>query len=166
MNQDQLDFFNKVKTDKIPTRIFAFFNVCPDPGIKISQEAIQYGLRGAFIGGDSLDNVVKGIMAIVSGEYWFPRNLMMKSLLEEKENLNISDDSETFEAKLEEALVAELTSREREVLSAISKGSSNKEIASEFNISLSTVKTHVQNIFPKIGVSGRLQAALWANKFL
>ena len=55
-----------------------------------------------------------------------------------------------------------LTQREQEILGKISQGASNKEISQELCISPHTVKTHLHNIFKKINVKGRLQAALWA----
>lgn len=55
-----------------------------------------------------------------------------------------------------------LTRREQEILEKIVQGASNKEISQELFISPHTVKTHLHNIFKKINVKGRLQAALWA----
>ena len=60
--------------------------------------------------------------------------------------------------------LSELTKRELEVLKMIASGSFNKEIASTLNISERTVKNHVSNIFKKIGVSDRTQAAVFAIK--
>ncbi len=57
-----------------------------------------------------------------------------------------------------------LTNREAQVLRHIALGLSNKEIASALNISIETVKEHVQNILRKIGVTDRTQAAVWAVK--
>jgi LuxR family maltose regulon positive regulatory protein len=56
------------------------------------------------------------------------------------------------------ALVEPLTSREREVLQLIGAGLSNPEIARELIIAVTTVKTHVQNIYGKLNVSNRFQA--------
>lgn len=53
----------------------------------------------------------------------------------------------------------ELTEREHEVLSQISQGASDKEIAQALNISLNTVKTHVRNILAKLHVNSRREAA-------
>ncbi|WP_431963506.1 response regulator [Actinacidiphila sp. bgisy160] len=55
-----------------------------------------------------------------------------------------------------------LTDREREVLSLIAEGRSNREIARALVLSEKTVKTHVSNILMKLDLSDRTQAALWA----
>jgi two-component system, NarL family, response regulator DegU len=56
------------------------------------------------------------------------------------------------------------TEREREVLTLIGKGSSNKEIAVQLSFSEKTVKNHVANIFSKLHVSDRTQAVIYAIK--
>ena len=55
-----------------------------------------------------------------------------------------------------------LTQREQEILDKVAHGNSNKDIADELYISRHTVKTHIYNIFRKIDVSSRIQAALWS----
>ena len=57
-----------------------------------------------------------------------------------------------------------LTKREMEVLKLIAEGLFNKEIADKLSISEKTVKNHVSNIFRKINVSDRTQAAVYAIK--
>ena len=58
----------------------------------------------------------------------------------------------------------DLTRREIDVLKLLAEGLFNKEIASRLNISERTVKNHVSNIFKKISVSDRTQAAVFAIK--
>ncbi|HEX4733502.1 MAG TPA: response regulator transcription factor [Thermoleophilaceae bacterium] len=58
----------------------------------------------------------------------------------------------------------ELTPREREVLALLADGLPNKLIARRLDISEKTVKAHLTNIFQRIGVTDRTQAALWAQK--
>ena len=56
---------------------------------------------------------------------------------------------------------AGLTAREREVLTLVGEGLANKQIARRLGISEKTVKTHLTNVFQRIGVTDRTQAALW-----
>ena len=58
----------------------------------------------------------------------------------------------------------ELTAREREVLSLVVAGLANKQIARRLGISEKTVKGHLTNLFTRIGVTDRTQAALWAER--
>ena len=55
----------------------------------------------------------------------------------------------------------ELSDRESEVLSLLMKCFSNQQIASELKISEKTVEKHLTNIYAKVGVSSRTEAALW-----
>jgi len=55
-----------------------------------------------------------------------------------------------------------LTQRETQVLRHVALGLSNKEIGRSLEISVETVKEHVQNILRKIAVNDRTQAAVWA----
>jgi DNA-binding NarL/FixJ family response regulator len=61
-----------------------------------------------------------------------------------------------------EALTEPLTEREAEVLELIARGKANKQIARELFVAMSTVKTHVNNLYRKLNVSSRTQAALYA----
>jgi DNA-binding NarL/FixJ family response regulator len=58
----------------------------------------------------------------------------------------------------------ELTAREREVLALVVQGMANKQIARRLGISEKTVKGHLTNLFQRIGVTDRTQAALWAER--
>ncbi len=61
-----------------------------------------------------------------------------------------------------EALTEPLTEREVEVLKLIARGKANKQIARELFVAMSTVKTHVNNLYRKLNVGSRTQAALYA----
>ncbi len=59
---------------------------------------------------------------------------------------------------------AHLTAREREILTLIAQGLSNRQIAARLFLAEGTVKNYVSNIFDKLGVDDRTQAAVWAHK--
>ena len=73
-------------------------------------------------------------------------------------NENLPDRQAGF--VLDTALVAQLevSKRELEILGLLAQGHSNQEIAAKLYISLSTVKTHIQNLFEKLDVKRRIQA--------
>lgn len=54
------------------------------------------------------------------------------------------------------------TGRERDVLFLLAQGMTNEQIAEELVVEVSTVKSHVARILPKLGVRSRLQAVVWA----
>lgn len=70
----------------------------------------------------------------------------------------------TGESAMEEALIEPLTEREMEVLRILSCGLSNREIAVNMGVTVGTVKTHINNIFGKLGVNTRTKAVAMAKK--
>ena len=71
----------------------------------------------------------------------------------------------TADHKPTHSLVEPLSSRELEVLTLIAAGLTNAEIAHRLSIAIATVKVHAGNIYSKLGVSNRAQAAVQAQKF-
>ena len=133
--------------------LVTFSNVKEGTGIE--EKAVMLGVRGFFYEHDSMEIFLKGIRAVFDGELWFPRKIMTKCILKNK----------IRQPSPEENRVA-LTKRENEVLTMVAVGASNEDIADKLCISPHTVKTHVYNIFKKIDVPNRLQAAFWAAKNL
>jgi LuxR family transcriptional regulator, positive regulator of biofilm formation len=124
-------------------------------GAGIEEVAVKWGLRGLFYEDDRLEDFLRGIEAIFRGGLWLSKEIMSKHILGEYEHKDQGMDP-----------VRILTRRERDVLEAVASGAKNEEIAKDLHVSLSTVKTHVYSIYKKIDVSNRLQAALWASKYL
>jgi DNA-binding NarL/FixJ family response regulator len=69
-----------------------------------------------------------------------------------------------LQARVERRPTDELSGRERQVLVLVGTGIPNKQIARRLGISEKTVKVHLTNIFRRIGVEDRTQAALWAER--
>jgi DNA-binding NarL/FixJ family response regulator len=131
----------------------ALFNVARDSGIE--KRCIAEGVRGFFYAEDQLEILVKGVQAVLDGDWWLSREVMIKCILE-------GTDEDRYARRGNEVL----TSRQIEILAQVAVGASNEEIADRLNISSHTVKTHLYNVFKKIKVTNRLQAALWAAKHL
>jgi DNA-binding NarL/FixJ family response regulator len=129
------------------------FNLNSHSGIE--EEAIRKGVRGFFYENDPIARFIKGIAAISNGELWVSREIMEGFILKSR-----SDSSSATRDPVE------LTDREIEILGMIAGGAKNEEIAEKLCISPHTVRTHVYNIYKKINVPNRLQAALWAAKHL
>jgi DNA-binding NarL/FixJ family response regulator len=62
----------------------------------------------------------------------------------------------------EAARVVGLTQRETQAMRALARGLSNKEIADELSLTVPAVKSHLTNLYRKLGVSNRTEAARWA----
>ena len=115
----------------------------------------------------SLEIYIGAIALIFTGlGIWLALKLSkpkIKTVVVEKEvyisrNENLPDRQAGF--VLNESLVAklELSNRELEILGLMAEGNSNQEIANRIFVSLSTVKTHNQNLFEKLDVKRRTQA--------
>jgi two-component system nitrate/nitrite response regulator NarL len=110
----------------------------------------EAGLAGYVPCDASLDDLVMRVESVHRGELLCtPR--MAATLFRKLELRQRSDDPQP------QALV--LTAREREVLTLIDGGLSNKEIAIQLNIEVCTVKNHVHNVLEKLHVTSRMQAA-------
>jgi DNA-binding NarL/FixJ family response regulator len=128
------------------------FNVNTDS--RIEKMVRQKSIRGIFYQNDSHRVFIKGIRTILRGELWFTRKMLSRCILHPRTNKNAR-----------RLCIPLLSQRENEVLRLLATGAGNQDIAEEMCISLNTVKTHLYNIYRKIGVPNRLQATLWAANF-
>jgi len=118
-------------------------------------EALQLGARGVVLKDSATQLLLKAIHTVMAGEYWVGRE-SVSNLVQYLRTLMQSSGEEARQKKFG------LTPRELEIVSAVVAGYSNKEIAEYFKISEDTVKHHLSNIFDKLGVSTRLELALFA----
>jgi DNA-binding NarL/FixJ family response regulator len=118
-------------------------------------EALQLGARGVVLKDSATQILLKSIRAVMDGEYWVGRE-SVSNLVQYLRGLVGSSSNVARHRRYG------LTPRELEIVSAVVAGYANKEIAEHFKISEDTVKHHLSNIFDKVGVSTRLELALFA----
>ncbi len=117
-------------------------------------EALQLGARGVLLKDAVAEHLSACIRAVMQGQYWLEgrpvQNLVQ--VLRDLAAQTAPMPRKTFG----------LTARELEVVTLITEGCTNKDIAKQFGISEETVKRHLTNIFNKLGVGNRLELALFA----
>ena len=118
--------------------------------------AMRAGALGYVLKGADKAEMLKSIRAVAEGEALFGPGIAVR-LLNFFRNTPIKPKGELSSAKF-----PELTEREREILDCIARGDTNTEIAEQLTISLKTVRNHVSNIFNKLQVTNRTQAAIRA----
>lgn len=114
--------------------------------------AVALGADDYLLKGLSREELISSITAVASGEAGH-RSAELRKIAGAMETRARSDDEEIT-----------LTQRETQVLRHLALGLSNREIGRSLNISVETVKEHVQNILRKINCTDRTQAAVWAVK--
>ncbi len=116
-------------------------------------EALLLGARGIVPKQSASQMLFKSIRSVMAGEFWVSRD-MVSDLVETLRGPAMAGPgaSKTFG----------LTRRELEVIAAVVDGQVNKDIAQTFHISEYTVKHHLTRIFDKLGVSNRVELAMFA----
>ncbi len=106
-------------------------------------QALKAGAAGIVVKEMALDRLLEAIRTVHAGSQFIPPEVA---------------------TRIGERLIAQLSSREMEVLRHLARGLSNKEIAAKLGLVVGTVKLHVANIYSKLGVSDRTQALVIAVK--
>lgn len=112
--------------------------------------AVAGGAAGYLLKGINRDDFVESLRKVACGEILLTREELTRSLR------GVSEAAESAD------LIEPLTERELEVLRLVATGMNNREIGAVLFVAESTVKTHVEHIIGKLGVSDRVQAAVWA----
>jgi two-component system, NarL family, nitrate/nitrite response regulator NarL len=146
-----LDTLRELSTQGSPVRVILLTAAIEKKQII---EALQMGARGVVMKDAATQLLLKSIRTVMGGQYWVGRESVadMVAYLREQAALQPPSPAKSYG----------LTRRELEILSTIVSGLSNKEIAQKFSLSEDTVKHHLTNIFDKVGVSSRLELALFA----
>ena len=119
-------------------------------------EALQLGARGVVTKETTPDLLFESIRCVMAGEYWVGRQSVSDLVQYVREYVAGSDAQHVRKNNFG------LTRRETQIVSTVVAGYTNKDIAQRFSLSEDTVKHHLSNIFDKVGVSNRLELAVFA----
>ena len=121
-------------------------------------QAMKLGCSGIVVKQTQPDLIVKSIRKVYSGEIWLDSHTtaaVMRQFASPQDQMAGGNGKGGRER-------SPLSAREREIVALVAQGYKNKEMAEKMFISEQTVKNHLHNIFDKLGVSDRLELALYA----
>lgn len=139
----------EIRRRKIPTKVLM---LTVHNEVEYLVRATDIGVEGYILKDAGFDELKTAIYSIMNGE-----NYIQPKLIPSLNNYLVHKDMEVDKIK-------SLTRREMDVLKLMAVGGFNKDIAAKLNISERTVKNHISNIFKKIEVTDRTQAAVFAIK--
>jgi DNA-binding NarL/FixJ family response regulator len=116
--------------------------------------ALRAGARGYILKDADETEMIRAIRAVAQGEAIFSPAIATRLI----------DFFATTPTTASQSIFPDLTDREREILTLIARGEKNATIAEKLTISLKTVRNHVSNIFSKLQVADRAQAAIRARE--
>jgi DNA-binding NarL/FixJ family response regulator len=122
-------------------------------------EAMKLGCAGILMKSSAPGLIAKSIRKVYEGEIWLDANTtaaVIRQFAMPAETPGAPGDGKHPRGR------AQLSQREREIIVLIAQGYKNKEIAEKMFITEQTVKNHLHNVFDKLGVSDRLELALYA----
>jgi DNA-binding NarL/FixJ family response regulator len=117
--------------------------------------ALEAGATGFLLKDAEPDDIVSAVRQVAGGHSTLDQALTGRILKEFVHRRQLHPVTEHRAAEL-------LTDREREVLLLLAQGMSNEDIAGQLVVEVSTVKSHLARMLPKLGVRSRLQAVVWA----
>jgi DNA-binding NarL/FixJ family response regulator len=127
-------------------------------------QAMKLGTSGIVLKQTATELLIKSIRKVHAGEIWLDSHTTAAVIRQFVAN----DEAQPAPHSLPPAPAARererspLSQREREIVALVAQGFKNKEMAEKMFISEQTVKNHLHNIFDKLGVSDRLELALYA----
>jgi DNA-binding NarL/FixJ family response regulator len=116
-------------------------------------QAMKFGTSGIVLKQTATELLIKSIRKVHGGEIWLDSRTTAAVMRQ---------FASPAEANAKDRERSPLSQREREIVVLVAQGFKNKEIAERMFISEQTVKNHLHNIFDKLGVSDRLELALYA----
>src|SRR5580658_552904 len=127
-------------------------------------QAMKLGTQGIVLKQSATELLIKSIRKVHAGEIWLDSHTTAAVM---RQFATGADDAPATSAVVPSSSSRErerslLSAREREIVALVAQGFKNKEMAEKMFISEQTVKNHLHNIFDKLGVSDRLELALYA----
>lgn len=150
--------FNAIQDSKLATRVIM---LADEDAKEDFYEAVRQGCCGILPKQSSTELLIKSIRKVHAGEFWLDRKSTAEVIRRLAKKGMGGNSGATTRLGLREQGAA-LSSREREIVLLVAQGFKNKEMAERMFISEQTVKNHLHNIFDKLGVSDRLELALYA----
>lgn len=123
--------------------------------------AVLFGAKAYLEDNIKMSVLLKVVQKVLLGEVWVDR-MFVTRLLKEIQEITKVQHQDVVEI---ERGMAMMTPREEQIAELIATGASNRRIAEKLTISERTVKAHLGVIFRKIGITDRLQLALYVNKY-
>lgn len=121
-------------------------------------QAMKLGCSGIVLKQTAPELIVKSIRKVNSGEIWLDSHTTAAVMRQFASPSDMTTSNGTSKGRER----SPLSQREREIVSLVAQGYKNREMAEKMFISEQTVKNHLHNIFDKLGVSDRLELALYA----
>ena len=147
--KDGLGVLEEVNFDSLPTRVIVLTAAEDDRDVV---RAMRLGARGVVLKQSASDLLLKSIKKVYDGEIWLDNRMTAEVIDAFKKSAEAGQ-------RREKPL---LSDREKEIVQLVAQGFRNREIGEKLFISEQTVKNHLHNIFDKLGVSDRLELALYA----
>jgi len=147
--KDGLAVLEEVNFETLPTRVIVLTAAEDDRDVV---RAMRLGARGVVLKQSASDLLLKSIHKVYDGEIWLDNRMTAEVI-------------DAFKKSAEAGMRREkplLSDREKEIVQLVAQGFRNREIGEKLFISEQTVKNHLHNIFDKLGVSDRLELALYA----
>jgi two-component system nitrate/nitrite response regulator NarL len=124
-------------------------------------QAMKLGTSGIVLKQTATDLLIKSIRKVHAGEIWLDSHTTA-AVIRQFVSADDAPPAPQSAAAPRERERSPLSQREREIVALVAQGFKNKEMAEKMFISEQTVKNHLHNIFDKLGVSDRLELALYA----
>ena len=132
---------------------------------KTIQDVMSRGANGFLPKSASSDVIKRVIRHVATGGTYIPDSILVGEPASSAWTREKPIPERIKTHAPQETEIASLTSRQLDVLRQIAAGKSNKDIANSLNISISTVKIHINTIFLKLGFKNRTEAALFAYRW-